>query len=170
VKIIDLASVHVAGLAEAAPARQATHIAGSLQYTAPERFVGGQPTAAGDLFALAVLTYQMLCGQLPYGLQVTQLRAPADVKRLRYVPLRHHRPELPAWLDAVLHKALQPDPARRQEAVSEFVQDLHRPGAGLLRKRAMPLVQRNPVLFWQVCTLVLGLTTVVLTGLRALGR
>jgi serine/threonine protein phosphatase PrpC len=170
VKIIDFASSHVAGLAEAAPALQATRIVGSLQYTAPEYFVGGQPTAAADLFALAVLTYQMLSGQLPYGLQVTQLRAPADLRRLRYVPLRHHRPELPAWLDAVLHKALQPDPARRQEAVSEFAHDLHRPGAALLRTRALPLVERNPVLFWQVCTLVLGLATVVLAGLRALGR
>ncbi|GHC80777.1 protein kinase [Pseudorhodoferax aquiterrae] len=170
VKIIDLASSHVAGLAEATPALRATRIVGSLQYTAPEYFVGGPPTAAADLFALAVLSYQMLSGQLPYGLQVTQLRAPADLQRLRYVPLRHHRPELPAWLDAVLHKALQPDPARRQEAVSEFVHDLHRPGAALLRPRALPLVQRNPVLFWQVCTVVLGLATVVLTGLRALGR
>ncbi len=170
VKIIDLAAAHVAGLAEAAPTREATRIVGSLQYTAPEYFVGGQPTAAADLFALAVLTYQMLCGQLPYGLQVTQLRAPADLKRLRYVPLRHHRPELPAWLDAVLHKALQGDPARRQEAVSEYVHDLHRPGAVLLRTRAMPLAERNPVLFWQVCTVVLGLATVVLLGLRALGH
>ncbi|MGC3986117.1 MAG: protein kinase [Pseudorhodoferax sp.] len=170
VKIIDLASAHVAGLAEAAPALRDARIAGSLQYTAPEYFVGGQPTAVADLFALAVLCYQMLCGQLPYGLEVTRLRAPADLKRLRYVPLRHHRPELPAWLDAVLHKALQPDPARRQEAVSEFVHDLHRPGAALLRTRAMPLVERHPVLFWQVCTVVLGLATVVLAGLRALGR
>lgn len=170
VKIIDLASAHVAGLAEAVPALQATRIAGSLQYTAPEYFVGGQPTAAADLFALAVLSYQMLSGQLPYGLQVTQLRAPADLKRLRYVPLRHHRPELPAWLDAVLHKALQPDPARRQEAVSEFVHDLHRPGPGLLRTRAIPLVERNPVLFWQICTVGLGLATVALAGMRVLGR
>jgi serine/threonine protein kinase len=166
VKIIDFGTVHVAGLAQA-PARE---IVGSLQYTAPEHFVGGAITAAADLFALAVLTYQMLSGQLPYGLQVTQLRHSADCKRLRYVPLRHHRPDLPAWLDAMLHKALQPDPARRQEAVSEFVHDLHRPGAALLRARALPLVERDPVLFWKVCTVVLGLATVVLTGLRALGR
>ncbi|RCW75850.1 bifunctional protein-serine/threonine kinase/phosphatase [Pseudorhodoferax soli] len=170
VKIIDLGSAHVAGLAEAAPAHQATRIVGSLQYTAPEYFVGGQPTAAADLFALAVLTYQMLSGQLPYGLQVTQLRQPADLKRLRYVPLRHHRPELPAWLDAVLLKALQPEPARRQEAVSEFVHDLHRPGGALLQARALPLVERDPVLFWKVCTVLLGLGTVVLAALRVLGR
>lgn len=170
VKIIDFAAAHVAGLAEAAPSRQAPPIVGSLQYTAPEYFVGGTATARSDLFALAVLTYQMLCGQLPYGLQVTQLRQPADLKRLRYVPLRHHRPELPAWLDAVLHKALQPEPARRQEAVSEFVYDLHHPGPALLRTRALPLAERNPVLFWQVCTVGLGLATGVLAGLRILGR
>lgn len=170
VKIIDLASAHVAGVAEAVAAHQAVHIAGSLQYTAPEYFVGGQPTATADLFALAVLTYQMLCGHLPYGLQVTQLRAPADLRRLRYVPLRHHRPELPAWLDAVLMKALRPDPARRQEAVSEFVHDLQRPGAALLQARALPLVERDPVLFWKVCTVLLGLATVALAGLRVLGH
>ncbi|MFT3720262.1 SpoIIE family protein phosphatase [Pseudorhodoferax sp.] len=111
-----------------------------------------------------------LVAQLGKGLQVTQLRRPADLRRLRYVPLRHHRPDLPAWLDAVLHKALQPDPARRHEAVSEFVHDLHRPCAARLRTRALPLVERNPVLFWQVCTVVLGLATVVLAGLRALGH
>ncbi|WP_225782066.1 bifunctional protein-serine/threonine kinase/phosphatase [Xenophilus sp. Marseille-Q4582] len=170
VKIIDFASAHVAGLAEAASALQAPRIAGSLQYTAPECFAGGGPTAASDLFALGVLSYQMLSGHLPYGLAVTRVRTPADLKRLRYVPLRHHRPELPAWVDAVLHKALQPDPARRQEAVSEFVHDLHHPGPALLRTRPLPLAARNPVLFWQVCTIVLGLATAVLAGLRALGR
>ena len=90
-------------------------IAGSLQYTAPEYFLAdGVASERSDLFSLAVLTYQMLCGQLPYGLQVTQVRTAADLRRLRYVPVRHWRPELPDWLDAVLHKALQVDPARRQ--------------------------------------------------------
>lgn len=169
VKIIDFGAVHVAGLAEGTGAAQGADLVGSLQYTAPEYFVGGQATAAADLFALAVLTYQMLCGQLPYGLQVTQLRAPGDLKRLRYVPLRHHRPELPAWLDGVLHKALQSNPARRQEAVSEFVHDLLQPGASFHSQRRMPLLERDPVLFWQVCTVVLGSVVLALLGLQALG-
>ncbi|MBS0450713.1 MAG: bifunctional protein-serine/threonine kinase/phosphatase [Proteobacteria bacterium] len=166
VKIIDLASAHVAGLAEggafgmsAAPA-----IAGSLQYTAPEYFAGGVASERSDLFSLAVLTYQMLCGQLPYGLQVTQVRNAADLRRLRYVPLRHLRPELPDWLDAVLHKALQPQPERRQEAVSEFVHDLCTPGPQFHRTRPAPLAEHNPLLFWQMCTLVLALAVLTLLG------
>lgn len=170
VRLIDLGAVHVAGLAEATSDPRALAIAGTVQYTAPEYFVGPGGSERSDLFALAVLGYQMLTGQLPYGLDAARLRTAADARRLRYLPLRQFRPELPAWLDAVLQKALQPDPARRQEAVSELVFDLHAPGAAFLRSAPLPLAQRHPVAFWQATTLVLALAVVVLLGLRAFGH
>jgi serine/threonine protein phosphatase PrpC len=169
-KIIDFASTHVAGLTEGTSHARADAIVGTLQYTAPEYFVGAGGSARSDLYALAVLTYEMLTGRLPYGLHVAQLRAPADLKRLRYVPLRHRRPELPAWLDAVLRKALQPDPAQRQEAVSEFLHDLSAPGPAFLSVRAPALAERDPVRFWQFSTLLLALALLVILGLRATGR
>ena len=95
---------------------------------------------------------------------------PADVRRLRYVSVRHLRPDLPPWLDGVLHKALHPDPAQRQEAVSEFLHDLVAPGPQFQRHRPIPLVQRNPVAFWQATTFVLGLAVLALLALRVLGR
>jgi hypothetical protein len=103
-------------------------IAGTLQYTAPEYFTGQGGSARSDLFSLAVIAYQMLTGQLPYGLHVSRVRSPADVNRLRYVPARHLRPDLPSWVDAVLQKALNPNPAKRQEAVSELAHDLRHRG------------------------------------------
>lgn len=168
VKIIDLGATHVAGLAEGGRDARAQAIAGTLQYTAPEYFLGSGGTARADLFALAVLSYQMLTGRLPYGLQVTQLRTPADLKRLRYVPLRHLRPELPDWLDAVLLKALQPNPLKRQEAVSEFAHDLQAPGRAFLRQRTPPLIERHPVAFWQVTTALLAVALVGLLGVVVL--
>lgn len=99
VKIIDFASAHVAGLTEGTSAARADAIVGTLRYTAPEYFLGSGGTAQSDMFSLAVLVYQMLTAQLPYGLQVPQVRSPADVKQLRYVPVRNLRPELPAWLE-----------------------------------------------------------------------
>ena len=170
VKLIDFGSVHVGGLAEGTSGTRADSIAGTLQYTAPEYFVGGEGDARSDLFSLAVLTYQMLTGQLPYGLQVVRLRSPAQLKQLRYVPVRHLRPELPAWLDGVLHKALQPQSVKRQEAVSEFLQDLQSPGAQFQRLRAPPLVERNPVMFRQAVSCVLALAVLVLLGMRAYGN
>jgi len=170
VKLIDLAGAHVAGLAEAAGVRRADELVGSLQYCAPEYFTGEGGTPASELFALAVITFQMLTGQLPYGLQVTQVRQPRDLHRLQITPLRALRPDLPLWVEAVLRKALQPLPARRQEALSEFVHDLQSPGAQFRQTRLPPLVERHPVGFWRTLALVFAASTLLLLGLRLTGR
>jgi len=170
VKIIDLASAHVAGLADNIGQREALAIVGTLQYTAPEYFTGHGGSARSDLFSLAVITYQMLTGQLPYGLHASRVRSLTDARRLRYVPARHFLPGLPAWVDAVLQKALHPDPAKRQGVVSEFVYDLCTPGQEFRHARGLPLIERHPVLVWQCTTLVLAVIVVVLSGLRVFGH
>ncbi len=161
VRIIDLASTHVAGLTEGTADARPQAILGSLQYTAPEYFVGGSGSPQSDLFSLAVIVYQMLTGHLPYGLHVTRLRAPGELKHLRYVPVRDRRPDLPPWLDAVLRRALHPQAHKRQEALSEFVQDLRAPGAAYQHDRPAPLMARNPVLFWQVLCALLAAVVLV---------
>lgn len=163
-QLIDLASAHVAGLAEGR-GPLAADVQGTLQYIAPEYLLGQGGSARSDLFSLAALGYQMLTGQLPYGLDAARVRQPQDLRRLRYVPLRHHRPELPAWLDAVLQKALSPQPARRQEAVSELLHELRAPTPAQRRARPLPLAERDPVRFWQALSLVLALLVLLLAGL-----
>jgi serine/threonine protein phosphatase PrpC len=169
VKIIDFGSVHVAGLAESSGQPQPHELLGSLQYTAPEYFIGEGGSASSDLFSLAVLTYQMLTGQLPYGLHVTRVRTARDLPRLNYITLRQHRPELPVWLDAVLRRALHPQPHKRQEALSEFIHDLLEPGAQYQPQRTSPLIEKHPVVFWQVLSAVLAMAVVVLLILRSRG-
>ncbi|MES2531899.1 MAG: protein kinase, partial [Pseudomonadota bacterium] len=148
VRIIDLASAHVAGLADGARERRPLAIVGTLQYTAPEYFLGDGGSARSDLFSLAVITYQMLAHRLPYGLDASRVRSSGDAHRLRYLPVRHFRPDLPNWVDAVLQKALRHNPAKRQQAVSEFAHDLHAPGGEFLSLRPTPLLERHPVRFW----------------------
>ena len=167
VKIIDVGATHVAGLAEGTARELPEAIAGSLQYTAPEYFIGGRGSPRSELFSLAVLAYQMLTGHLPYGLQVTRLRSPGDLRRLRYIPVRERRPELPPWVDAVLRRALHPQPHRRQGALSEFIHDLHAPGPEYQRLRPPPLAERNPVAFWQGVALTLVVVVLALVGMLA---
>lgn len=167
VKIIDFGSVHVAGLAEGARQPHPAAPVGTLQYAAPEYFVGATPTAAADLFSLATLAYQMLTGELPYGLQVTRVRDRADLKRLRYTSLRERRPDLPAWVDEALHRALHPNPAKRPEALSEFVQALRTPADASRPRATPPLLERDPLRFWKTLALGLGVAVVVLAGLLA---
>jgi serine/threonine protein phosphatase PrpC len=169
-RIIDFASTHVAGLTEGTAQARPEAIVGTLQYTAPEYFTGDGGDPRSDLFSLAVLAYQMLTGQLPYGLQVPRVRSAADARRLRYTPARHLRPDLPEWLDPVLQKALNPQPARRHEAVSEFLHELHSAQRLPVSRRAPPLAERDPVLFWKAVSLLLAVAVLVLAGLRILGR
>jgi len=164
-RLLDFASAYVAGLAETSGARSGDAIAGTLQYTAPEYFVGGEGTPRSEVFALAVVLYEMLTGALPYGLEASRLQSPAGVKRLRYVPLRMRRPDLPAWLDNVLQRALSPDPDRRQEAMSEFAHDLTAPGPAYFRKGTVPLIERHPLRFWQVLSAGLLLAVLALAGM-----
>jgi len=170
VKIIDFGAVHVAGLAEGTRDARPDALLGSLQYTAPEYFTGAGGTPQSDLFSLAVIAFQMLTGQLPYGLQVTRVRGPGDLHQLHCASVLAVRPQLPPWIDAVLRKALHPQPAKRHQVLSEFMHDLRAPSAEYLRARRPPLLERSPVQFWRASALLLALAVVVLLGLRATGH
>ncbi|WP_217473972.1 bifunctional protein-serine/threonine kinase/phosphatase [Stutzerimonas stutzeri] len=164
VKIIDFGSTRVAGILEVASPIERSELLGTAQYTAPEYFLGESGTPRSDLFSLAVITYQMLTGKLPYGLQVAQCRNRAAQNRLSYRPIREHDREVPvpAWIDDVLRKALHPDPYKRYEDLSEFVFELRQPNQAFLNKARPPLMERNPVLFWKAVSLGLAITLVML--------
>jgi serine/threonine protein phosphatase PrpC len=152
-KIIDFGSVSVAGVAEMAP-HSAQHaeewtLLGAALYAAPEYFLGERGTVRSDVFALGVLAYQMLTGQLPYGVDIPRCKSRSEQRKLAYTPAREHDPGLPGWVDEALRKALQIDPGRRYQDVAEFVYDLRNPNRAFLQRTRMPLIERNPVVFWK---------------------
>lgn len=161
-KIIDFGSTRVAGLMEIATPLPRDHLLGTAQYTAPEYFLGESGTPRSDQFSLAVITYQMLTGELPYGAQVAKSRSQAAQNRLVYRSARHSEREIPAWIDDVLRKATHPNPYKRYEDISEFVHELRHPSAAFLNKTRAPLLERNPLLFWKSVSLLLAVAVVVL--------
>ncbi|MEZ3184952.1 bifunctional protein-serine/threonine kinase/phosphatase [Pseudomonas sp. LM13] len=161
-KIIDFGSTRVAGLTERnAPGTQ-DNLLGTAAYTAPEYFLGEAGSPRSDQFSLAVIAYQLLSGRLPYGADVARARTTAAQKRLCYQPLRHAQRDIPAWIDEVLGKALHPDPARRYAELSEFVFELRQPNPAFLNRARLPLLERNPLLFWKGLSLLLAGTVVAL--------
>jgi serine/threonine protein kinase len=164
VKLVDFGAVRVAGVAEMAPRAEAGEpILGTTQYSAPELFLGEPASERSDLFSLAVITYEMLSGRLPYGMAVANARTRSAQRALRYEPVLDDRRAIPRWIDAVLRKALQPDPLKRHEALSEFVHELRQPNPGLLALTRPALLERHPLLFWQtVSALLAGVVLVLL--------
>jgi serine/threonine protein phosphatase PrpC len=165
VKIIDFGSTLVAGVQERSPLPHDSMPPGTLQYTAPECLRGEMATPSADLFALAVLVYQLLSGRLPYGVGLARATSTAAQRRLRYQTVRAEDRDLPIWLDAVLRKALSLQPHRRQHDVLEFVHDLRQPGPEFTQRTSLPLVERHPVLFWKSVAAALGLLVLVLLKL-----
>ncbi len=162
VKIIDFGSTRVAGLMENAAPGERDALLGTAQYTAPEYFLGESGTARSDLFSLAVIAYQMLSGQLPYGAEVAKTRTRAAQGRLQYQSVLDDKRDIPAWIDDVFRKALHPDPAKRYEELSEFMVDLRHPNQAFLNKQRPPLLERNPGAFWKGVALVQAIVLVLL--------
>lgn len=161
VKIIDFGSVRVAGIAEI---RSQTHILGTMQYTAPEYFIGEPGDTRSDLFSLAVIVYQMLSGRQPYGTSVARATTPAAQHKLKYRSILDAERAIPQWVDGTLRKALQPNPVRRHDALSEFIYDLRHPNPAFQRALRAPLMQRDPLLFWKGLSLTLFLVLLLLLG------
>lgn len=156
VVIIDFGSTSVAGLEEAAPGLAGT-MPGTFQYTAPEYLSGEPISRQSDIFALGAITYEMLTGALPYGTQVAKIRSRRDQSRLVYRSAATQDNAIPEWIDETLRKALHPDPLKRHAVFTEFLAGMRAPPADWARRQSKPLIERNPVRFWQVVSLLLGL-------------
>lgn len=162
VKIIDFGSTRVAGLVEISTPLERSEVLGTLQYTAPEYFLGETGTTRSDIFSLGVIVYQMLSGRLPYGAEVSKARTRAAQRTLTYRSVLEDDREIPAWLDEVLRKATHPNPAKRYEELSEFMYDLRHPSQAYLNKKRPPLLERNPVGFWRTLCIILLIVIVAL--------
>jgi serine/threonine protein phosphatase PrpC/ribosomal protein L39E len=160
VKIIDFGSTKVAGLMEMTQSIEHQNILGTAQYTAPEYFLGEVGAPRSDLFSLAVITYQMLTGKLPYGAEVSRSRTKSAQNKLRYHTALHDDREIPAWVDDTLKHALHPNPYKRYQELSEFIYDLSQPSKTFLSKTKAPLLERDPVVFWQSVSAILVLVIV----------
>jgi serine/threonine protein kinase/serine/threonine protein phosphatase PrpC len=160
--LIDYGTALIASLAENNDVVSETVPQGTLNYIAPETLLTLHADHQSDLFSLGVITYEMLCGELPYkpmqradmsGQSYANNNGQNSVEKYsqwQYRSIRQFRSDLPFWLDMVLSKATQADPMFRLQAFSELKADLRKPTASALEDyKSQPILQRNPVLFWQ---------------------
>jgi serine/threonine protein kinase len=144
------------------------HGVGTPEYLSSERAQGQGPNRAADIYALGVLAYQMLAGEVPFT------GKPADVLHAQIyqtpAPLHKVNPDVPAAMSEVVTRALAKRPEMRFNTANEFARALAAAAEGISPVRSsaaagglqrLKLWQRP--LFWAIIVApVLGLFLAVM--------
>jgi nucleotide-binding universal stress UspA family protein len=109
--------------------------AGSAPYISPEQVFGERSDPRSDLYALGATLYEACTGRLPFGAPQSQAglrdRVWADP-----VPPSVHEPSVPPWLQEVILRCLEPQPADRYQSAAHVAHDLRHPDSIALTERA----------------------------------
>lgn len=111
---------------------------GTPDYMAPEQFTGDHLDGRSDIYSLGVVLFQMLTGRLPF-----EGESPIDVaikqKSEPSPSVRSIRPDVPAWLDRIVLRCLEKDPANRFLYANELADELRKPhGSTKPRRKKLP--------------------------------
>ena len=140
-RLLDFGLAYCPGLS----ADASGNLPGTPSFIAPEAFAGEPPSVRQDLYAAGVTLYFLLTGHYPYG-EVEAFQRP---RFGRPTPASRYRPDLPAWIDEMLLRAVAADPEQRFETAEEWLLVLERGERQSPPARPLPLLQREPLKIWR---------------------
>ncbi|MEO5576499.1 MAG: serine/threonine-protein kinase [Gaiellaceae bacterium] len=121
---VKVADFGVASAADLGSFTEAGTVLGTAGYLAPEQARGEKATPASDLYALAIVAFELLTGQRPFERESSTAEAIAHVSAA-VPPASDLNPHLPREVDDMLARGLAKDPAQRFASGADFVRALH---------------------------------------------
>ena len=98
-------------------------VMGTMAYLSPEQLLGEDPDNQSDIWALGVVFYQMLTGELPFRGDLDAALV-YSISHGEIPSLGTHRNALPADLQKVMDRLLDRDKAVRYASLEDFLSDL----------------------------------------------
>jgi serine/threonine-protein kinase len=106
-------------LATLSPAERNDVVWGSPQYYSPEQAAGHAPSPASDVYALGVVTYELLTGTLPFTASTAEELAHLHLEA-KPIPPSEYVPDIPAPLEEIILKVLSKEPSRRYRTADQL--------------------------------------------------
>ncbi len=130
------------GIARAMSDAQATmtqtaQVIGTAQYLSPEQARGERVDSRSDLYSTGCLLYELLTGRPPFTGDSPVAIAYQHVRE-NPVPPSRVDPDVPAWADAIVLKAMAKSPADRYQTAADMRADLQRAASGMPVAAAPP--------------------------------
>jgi serine/threonine-protein kinase len=121
--VVKLADFGIAKAAEQSDITKVGSVVGTAAYLSPEQARGDPAGPASDLYALGVVSYQLLAGRLPYeAASLTDLARQQDTGPPQ--GLDRINGEVPPALSAAIMRALEHDPEDRYASARDMEQAL----------------------------------------------
>jgi serine/threonine protein kinase len=103
---------------------QSNRVDATPHYAAPERAQGGIATEATDIYALGVLGYQLLSGNLPFDGTITEILMAQLYDEPPAISATRGEPVDPA-IEALIKRAMAKDPVERHSSAAAFRYELN---------------------------------------------
>lgn len=138
IKIMDFG---IAKVVNGQKLTQVNRLIGTLEYLAPELLKGGDPSVQSDLYAIGVVTYELLCGKMPF-------KADTDYELMQKIinttPLEIPDRDLtiPSELKKIIKKLLDKNPKSRYATAALLKDDLIRLQSSISLKMPKPTSSR----------------------------
>jgi serine/threonine protein kinase/tetratricopeptide (TPR) repeat protein len=117
VKLLDF------GLARGTLSRASFSTAGTLEYMAPQVFLGQEIDSRADLYSLGIILFELLTSRVPFSSEDPLILRSDHLEKKAPLPSAF-RPELPQALDSLVLKLLEKKPEDRFQSISELKEEL----------------------------------------------
>ena len=117
VKVADFGIARA--ISTATQVQQVSQVWGTPQYFSPEQAAGDAPTPASDVYAIGIILFEMLTGQLPFAAESHTAMA---LKHLHTPPplVTEFNPAIPSQLAQIINKLLAKEPAGRYRTAGQL--------------------------------------------------
>jgi serine/threonine protein kinase/tetratricopeptide (TPR) repeat protein len=143
---------------------EASALAGTIPYMAPEQLRGEPSDFRSDIYALGAVLYELATANRPFDEKLSTALVD-DIIHRPVVPPRRLNPKLSPRLDDLILKCLEKEPENRYQSAKELTVDMRRLGVSAVAPLAVEVRHRSQYVRYALIAGGLALALIVMVAL-----